>query len=171
MVIRFECEHCGKRMQVDDQLAGKRGKCPQCNERLTVPEYDEGNFLDEDLSSYDEPPGQAQSLNKVCPMCGEMIPRNSSSCPSCGEQLKDPAKKKKRARSGSGDLTEESKIALQIFITGLLGCFSPFVAIYGIVFLIRHPHDYPRKTLAIIGTLLHCFWTAFLIFRITSGNL
>lgn len=169
MVINFSCGNCGKPLQVEDRRAGKIGKCPQCGERVTVPASEDA-FLDTDFSLYDQPQSEGQQLNQPCPMCGEMIPQDSASCPSCGEHLQHPVKTKTRARSGSGDHTEESKIALQIFITGLLGCFSPIVAIYGIVFLIRHPHDYPRKTLAIIGTVLHCFWTAFLIFRITSGN-
>src|SRR5437870_3084738 len=37
MSIRFDCEHCGHAMEVDDRLGGQHGKCKHCGQRLTVP--------------------------------------------------------------------------------------------------------------------------------------
>jgi serine/threonine protein kinase len=36
-VISFACTHCGHQLQLRDDFAGKRGKCPQCKQLLTVP--------------------------------------------------------------------------------------------------------------------------------------
>jgi len=38
VTIRFHCDHCQKRLKVDEALAGRRVKCPRCGEPLTVPE-------------------------------------------------------------------------------------------------------------------------------------
>ncbi len=37
MLIRFKCGHCAKLLQAGSQLAGKKGKCPNCNKEITVP--------------------------------------------------------------------------------------------------------------------------------------
>lgn len=38
MPIALKCEQCGKALKVRDELAGKRVKCPQCQNVLRVPE-------------------------------------------------------------------------------------------------------------------------------------
>jgi hypothetical protein len=50
--------------------------------------------------------------------------------------------------------------AIHLFASGLIGLFAPVCAVYGIVFLLRHKHQFPRKRLAIIGTVLNCLWTS-----------
>ncbi len=35
-MIRFFCKNCGKRFKVNDQLSGKRGRCP-CGNRIEIP--------------------------------------------------------------------------------------------------------------------------------------
>src|SRR5947209_1257075 len=37
MAIKFNCPHCGKALNVKDNLAGKKGPCPACKKVLTVP--------------------------------------------------------------------------------------------------------------------------------------
>jgi hypothetical protein len=37
MPIQFKCDVCRGDLTVDDSLGGKRGKCPHCNNRITVP--------------------------------------------------------------------------------------------------------------------------------------
>jgi len=37
MTIQFRCD-CGRQLKVKDELAGRRVKCPECSEVLTVPE-------------------------------------------------------------------------------------------------------------------------------------
>jgi DNA-directed RNA polymerase subunit RPC12/RpoP len=36
-MVRFCCEHCGRKISVQDKHAGKRGKCPECGTVLTIP--------------------------------------------------------------------------------------------------------------------------------------
>ena len=36
-MISFSCSQCGKSLRVKDELAGKKGKCPQCDQALQVP--------------------------------------------------------------------------------------------------------------------------------------
>ncbi len=40
MAIKFLCDSCGKKLGVDDRLAGRRGKCPDCGFLFTVPAPD-----------------------------------------------------------------------------------------------------------------------------------
>ncbi len=37
MGIKFDCEHCGRTLNVKDFLAGKRGICPKCGGRIEIP--------------------------------------------------------------------------------------------------------------------------------------
>ena len=37
MPIPVQCQNCGKSMKVKDDMAGKRGKCPQCGSVIEVP--------------------------------------------------------------------------------------------------------------------------------------
>ncbi len=36
-MISFACSGCGKQVKVQDELAGKQGKCPGCRQAITVP--------------------------------------------------------------------------------------------------------------------------------------
>lgn len=37
MSIAVQCAHCGKQLKVKDELAGKKGKCPQCQNVIQIP--------------------------------------------------------------------------------------------------------------------------------------
>lgn len=37
MTIRYKCEHCGALLNIKDEKAGTKGKCPKCQESFTVP--------------------------------------------------------------------------------------------------------------------------------------
>jgi phage FluMu protein Com len=37
MAIEFHCEHCGKLVRAADEYAGKRGKCPGCQQSVYIP--------------------------------------------------------------------------------------------------------------------------------------
>jgi len=38
MTIKFNCEHCGKKIEAPDNAAGRPGKCPGCHNKLQVPQ-------------------------------------------------------------------------------------------------------------------------------------
>jgi len=54
MAIRYECEQCGSVLKINEERAGKPGKCPKCKTAFTVPQVDE--FPDDsiDLSDPEE---------------------------------------------------------------------------------------------------------------------
>ena len=37
MAIAVDCPHCGKQLKVKDELAGRKGKCPQCQKTIEIP--------------------------------------------------------------------------------------------------------------------------------------
>ncbi len=36
-MIHFECQHCGRKLKVADEQAGRHGRCPACKGEVTVP--------------------------------------------------------------------------------------------------------------------------------------
>ena len=40
MGVRFDCHECGKRLNIKEELAGKRGVCPACGVRFRIPQSD-----------------------------------------------------------------------------------------------------------------------------------
>lgn len=45
MAIKFNCDYCGKKIEVPDDAGGKWGKCPGCHNRLYVPKLDSDEEL------------------------------------------------------------------------------------------------------------------------------
>ncbi|MEX2120783.1 MAG: GYF domain-containing protein [Pirellulales bacterium] len=41
MGIRFNCRHCGRQLNVKSSLAGKRGRCPHCQQAIEIPAVDQ----------------------------------------------------------------------------------------------------------------------------------
>lgn len=96
MPITVSCDGCDKRYQVKDELAGKRIKCPNCQDVLTVggqppaapakrkpkpkpaDDFDEDDDLEDDDDDFDSPP---RSKRRVA---------------------EKPIKQKKKKRSGAG---------------------------------------------------------------------
>ena len=134
-------------------MPGRTGKCPDCGTDISIPNADEF-----DLSSWEE---HTETDRVGCPMCGEMIISSAAKCRFCGEQLRERPSDESVERVVEQKIKEkqDSEIATQLFATGLIGCVAPILAIYGLFFLIRRPYDFPRKTLAIVGTVLHCIWS------------
>lgn len=38
MLLKFKCQHCQATLQVGSDFAGQKGKCPNCQKEITVPE-------------------------------------------------------------------------------------------------------------------------------------
>lgn len=55
MGIRFRCKACTNKVNVKDFLAGKRGICPKCGAKFTIPEQSDAEFQ----SAVDEPEPEA----------------------------------------------------------------------------------------------------------------
>lgn len=105
MTIEFSCSHCDKVLKTSDDKAGRRAKCPQCGEPITVPaaetpaddgfdgfdEVEESVPEQESFLAGDAIPEENSFLagqTTDCPMCGEAVPAGASKCPACGETLK-----------------------------------------------------------------------------------
>jgi hypothetical protein len=173
-----------------DNAAGKNAKCPNCGGGIQIPtpapepeifdaeEAPMAGFTDEDFE-IEKPMGlpAATGDRRPCPMCGEMIQKDAIKCRFCGEVF-DATLARADRRRGPGPLPGESDAdaakrmaaeksnrttSILLFVMGLIGCFSPICAIYGIVFLVQRPYPFPYKGLAIAGTILHCLWTLILI--------
>lgn len=40
MLMLFTCEHCGKRIQVDARMQGRKGRCSKCGQAMRIPRVD-----------------------------------------------------------------------------------------------------------------------------------
>lgn len=119
MPIKAECESCGKVLNAKDDAAGRRIKCPDCGEPISVPggrrkkgarkksarkrPEPEG---EPDLSNLDfgrlasmERRGESLGTGTVeeCIECGEPVGELSDECPHCGEPIQEVKRRKKRA--------------------------------------------------------------------------
>ncbi len=76
-MISFNCEHCGHKVSVPDEHAGKRGKCPRCTGTVAIPE-------------------RSILVNFVCENCGQKISAihtrvgKEGKCPKCRTTLAIP---------------------------------------------------------------------------------
>ena len=125
MLIRAECESCGKVINAKDDAAGRRIKCPECGDPISVPrgrrkkgarkksarrrpeESGEPDYSDLDFGRLAAMERRGDSLGKgtveECVSCGEPVGEFTEECPHCGEphvelkQIKKRAKGKKEA--------------------------------------------------------------------------
>lgn len=118
MTIQFKCDSCGKALKVDDSKAGKRVKCPGCQEVITIPqpleaeeeeekdEFDFGSSQDEDDNDDDDQ--------------GEALPRKRS-------KPKSKSKSKRPSRQSAGEVAGLGKRFLGAFVDNLafLLAFAP----------------------------------------------
>jgi len=44
MSIVFKCPHCKKLLEAKDELAGRKGACPDCGQTVTVPDTPAGEI-------------------------------------------------------------------------------------------------------------------------------
>jgi hypothetical protein len=81
-MIKFECPSCNAHIRVPDEHAGKRGKCPKCHQRVTVPALPEAQddlLLLEPLDMPAVPQSFVEDLPSACPEAGEMSDAESPS--------------------------------------------------------------------------------------------
>lgn len=116
MALKFSCPHCHKGIRVKEELAGKKGKCPACQQVLTIPTITRSASLakpkpttESDIESLalaalaekakSNPSPAATSSQKIdfaCPMCDEKISMSAdlagkhAPCPECRRIIKVP---------------------------------------------------------------------------------
>lgn len=167
MPVEVTCNQCGTAFRAKDELIGRRVKCPGCGGPVAVQRQQSGGEYD--FEDYEEVDDYSRPATQTCPYCAEKIKANARICPHCDSDLtEEPAGRRRGRKSGRAKQESRDKSdAIAIFVTGLIGCFAPIVAIFGIVFLIKRPYNFPCKGLAIAGTILHWIWTILLVLRFT----
>lgn len=150
MAIEFRCTVCNRLLSTADDKAGRQANCPECGTRVTVPfpegaDYDIGaydEFEDDDdddmhfessppASRFDEvftdPPPRSvyrSTVQKPCPVCGEMVQRAAVRCRHCGEDFASDYAERTRMMS-----PHRGGLVLALSLTGLLMC--PICAPFG----------------------------------------
>jgi len=95
--VKFNCPSCGRTLNVKDEYAGKKARCPGCKEALTVP------FAPEAAEAAAAQPAAAAS---ACPSCGGTLADGAVFCVACGYDLRTG--KQLRTVTGGGDPEEEA---------------------------------------------------------------
>ena len=88
MPISVSCT-CGARLQVRDDAAGKKAKCPKCGAVLPVPAAapDDGFRILEEEGTAPATAGPPSPSMKRCAYCGGRIPGPVEQCLHCGRAL------------------------------------------------------------------------------------
>jgi len=91
MTIIVTCD-CGKRMKANDKLAGKRVRCPECKEPVSIPQAASSQAASSQAGKQRIPTSPpASSLPKAQCACGQIIAYNPANagkagqCPGCGQ--------------------------------------------------------------------------------------
>ncbi|QDT90615.1 hypothetical protein [Gimesia algae] len=97
MTSEFSCPGCEKVLKTSDDKAGRRAKCPQCGEPITVPAAQEPDLFDDGFEQFDTDlpvperesflAGSNSPADIQCPMCGAANPRGTLTCDYCGEMM------------------------------------------------------------------------------------
>jgi len=66
MPIKFNCPKCGKKLSVPDSFAGRKARCPGCNEAVGVP----ASSQEEEIPKYDK----AQIIGDKAPFLEAIAP-------------------------------------------------------------------------------------------------
>jgi hypothetical protein len=118
MALKFSCPHCHKGIRVKEELAGKKGKCPACQQILTIPSIARSSApspakrttesdiealalaaLGEKEKTKPSPGADSANSKKIefqCPMCDEKISLSAdlagkrAPCPECRRIIKVP---------------------------------------------------------------------------------
>jgi len=87
MKITITCPGCGRVLHTDSAYAGKKSRCPQCNEAIWVPRVGEPAASEPDDQPADR--GAEAATDRVpCPICAELIMADAAKCRFCGHVLK-----------------------------------------------------------------------------------
>ncbi len=78
--IRVNCT-CGKILKIPEKYAGKKGRCPNCGNKISIPSLEE-------IQQGQPPQKETPPSDKTCPTCGAYINPGDTVCVSCHTNLK-----------------------------------------------------------------------------------
>jgi len=102
-MLRFHCNNCGHKIKAPDEYAGRKGKCPKCQQAVKIPNLGEESSgivsatngvklhsggqntvrpISKKHQTYETPEKMRQ-----CPYCGETILASAKKCKHCKEFL------------------------------------------------------------------------------------
>ena len=85
-MLHCVCDHCDKKFNVKDELAGKRVRCPQCKEIVLIPQSPEAALPSTPRGARPAPlPRQKPSLPAVVPKSAN--PANTTDVPQIAKQI------------------------------------------------------------------------------------
>lgn len=96
--MKFSCPSCGKTLNVKDDFAGKKARCPGCKEVLTVPHAPAPEAA---AAAVAAPTAKAST----CPSCSGSLPDGAVFCVACGYDLRSG----KKLETVTSDVAEEEE--------------------------------------------------------------
>ena len=115
MDFEFKCKNCGQSLVIDEEQAGKEGKCPKCATAFTIPTAEE-------VKAGAGVPSPESGKN--CPACGASVKPEARFCDSCGTEIAKGAVPLQKKASG---------FATASLILGILGFCTTITSIPGLI--------------------------------------
>lgn len=156
MPISFQCSHCGRTLRAPDDAAGKKVRCPKCQEVTRIPQAEvEAEPVAipaiPEQEEQEETQRDDEDEREPCPMCGELIIANAAKCRYCGEIFDKELKRLERKKKGK---SRDTKLTVGDWVVAILCSWIGCIA--GIVWMIQGK----PKGLKMFGVsmLFTCIW-------------
>lgn len=97
MAIEFFCPGCGNLMRTPDETGGRKGRCPNCQTKVQIPDSSVKTSQTSSASAAEPQPKAPSTIELTCGSCGRTLRVPSSSagkkgkCPNCAAIMSIPA--------------------------------------------------------------------------------
>ncbi|HVW38785.1 MAG TPA: GYF domain-containing protein, partial [Pirellulales bacterium] len=122
MGIKFNCPHCKTPLNVKSELAGKRGRCPQCQQKIEIPKED---------SPSGAMPAPAAAQSQAGVQAQAAVPSQSVATPEGAQAaaaVSDPTPQAASSPSAAGDpISEAPKLQWYVMPPGAASQYGPAV--------------------------------------------
>jgi len=93
MPIKVKCA-CGKQLSASDKMAGKRVKCPNCAQPISIPALEQNDDFDDELTLEPAAPVANGGQNSLMDLLDDADVKHATTgpiCPDCGSDMKPDA--------------------------------------------------------------------------------